>query len=142
MQVIRDPAILAGYLGDASNLPGGHCEALVRPRTVDECSEVMAHCQARAIPLTVTARRTSTTGGPIPYGGWLVSTELLNSVLSMGRDTALVQAGVLLGEFQDQVEGAGRLFPPDPTSRNECSLGGAIACDASEIGRASCRERV
>ena len=131
MHVIRDPAILAGYLGDASNLPGGHCEGLVRPRSAEECAEVMAHCQANGIPLTVTARRTSTTGGPIPYGGWLLSTELLNTVLAIGRDTALVQAGVLLGEFQDQVEATGRLFPPDPTSRNECSLGGAIACNAS-----------
>ena len=28
-------------------------------------------------------------------------------------------------------EEQGKLFPPDPTSRNECSIGGAIACNAS-----------
>jgi len=38
---------------------------------------------------------------------------------------------VLLGVYQDHTERHGLLFPPDPTSRNECSLGGAIACNAS-----------
>ena len=131
MNLIRDPAIVAGYLEDASNVPGGHAEALVRPSTTAECAEVMAHCQAHGIPLTVTARRTSTTGGPVPFGGWLLSTEKLDAVLEIDDETATAQGGVLLGALQAEIEQAGRLFPPDPTSRNECSLGGAIACNAS-----------
>ncbi len=41
------------------------------------------------------------------------------------------EAGVILGEYQRQVEAGGAFFPPDPTSRNECSLGAAIACNSS-----------
>lgn len=124
--VIRDPDIIEGYLVDASNTRGT-AEALVRPRHPEEAAELMAWCQERAIPLTITARRTATTGAPVPHGGWLLSTELLNRI--HGPDD--VDAGVILGEYQAEVEARGDFFPPDPTSRHECSIGAAIACNAS-----------
>lgn len=42
-----------------------------------------------------------------------------------------VGAGVILGEHQDELERVGKLFPPDPTSRYECTVGAVIACNAS-----------
>lgn len=130
MQVIDDQAVLAGYLTDASNTTG-HATGLVRPRTVGEVAEVVRHCQASGTPLTVTAQRTSTTGGPVPEGGWLLSLEGLSQVHEIAPGVARAEAGVLLGALQDEIEATGQLFPPDPTSRYECSLGGAIACNAS-----------
>jgi FAD/FMN-containing dehydrogenase len=123
---VTDPGVLEGYLRDASNVPG-RADALFRPRSTEEVAEAVAWCRARGLPLTVTARRTSTTGAPVPDGGVLLSTEHLASVHAL--DDA--DAGVLLGAYQDLVEGEGRFFPPDPTSRRECSLGGALACNAS-----------
>ena len=126
MNPVTDPAVLAAYLSDASNLHG-RAEALHRPRNAEEVAEILADCQARGVPVTVTARRTSTTGAPVPDGGVLLSTEHLHRVHALDD----VDAGVLLGEYQAETERAGMLFPPDPTSRNECSVGGAIACNAS-----------
>ncbi len=126
MSPVTDPGVLDGYLSDASNLHG-HAEGLFRPRTTAEVAEIVGDCQRRAIPLTVTARRTSTTGAPVPFGGLLLSTELLDTVHADDD----VDGGAILGVYQAVVEGHGRFFPPDPTSRNECSVGGAIACNAS-----------
>lgn len=130
MQPITDPSILAGYLTDASNLPG-HASALYRPRTAEEAAAVIRGCQARGEPLTVAARRTSTTGASVPMGGAVLSTELLVEPCILQGDRARVGAGWLLGEFQARAEAAGWMFTPDPTSRLECSVGGAIACNAS-----------
>jgi D-lactate dehydrogenase (cytochrome) len=126
VKLVRDPAILEGYLTDASNTRG-HAEALLRPTTTAEVAEIVTHCQAHAIPLTVTAMRTSTTGGPVPHGGWLLSTERLTKVLAPDH----VEGGVILGQHQEALAHEGLAFPPDPTSRHECSIGGAIACNAS-----------
>jgi FAD/FMN-containing dehydrogenase len=126
MDPITDPGILGGYLTDASNLHG-RAAALYRPRTAEEVAEILAECQRTGTPVTVTARRTSTTGAPVPDGGVLLSTERLDRVHALDD----VDGGVLLGAYQSEVERAGRLFTPDPTSRNECSVGGAIACNAS-----------
>jgi D-lactate dehydrogenase (cytochrome) len=130
--VVTDPAVIEGYLTDASNLRG-RAEALVRPRDPDEVAAVVAHCQAEGIPLTPTAGRTSTTGASVPDGGWLLSTEALREVLEIdvGRDRATAEAGVMLGALQEAIEQRGRLYPPDPTSRHECTLGASIACNAS-----------
>ncbi len=123
---ITDPDIIGGYLTDASNTRG-HAECLVIPRSTTEVAAVVAHCQQARIPLTVTAQRTSTTGGPVPRGGWLLSVEALDTVFASDE----VGAGVILGQHQDRLEREGLFFPPDPTSRHECTVGAAIACNAS-----------
>jgi len=124
--LITDADVIAGYLTDASNT-SGHAEALVRPRSTEEVAAVVQHCQSQGVPLTITAQRTATTGAAVPHGGWLLSTELLNRAHAPDD----VDAGVILGEHQDSLEAQGLLFPPDPTSRYDCSIGGAIACNAS-----------
>ncbi len=130
LQPITDPSILEGYLTDASNVRG-EADGLLRPETAEQVSAIVRHCQANGIPLTVTAGRTSTTGGPVPHGGWLLSMERMNRVLSIGEHHAEAEAGVYLGAFQAEIEAKGRFFPPDPTSRHECTLGAAVACNAS-----------
>ena len=126
MQLITDPDILAGYLTDASNTTG-HASGLLRPRSAEEVAEALHRARRAGEPVTVTARRTATTGGPVPKGGWLLSTELLNRIHAPDH----AEAGALLGDVQRASEAKGWLFPPDPTSRNECSLGAAISCNAS-----------
>ena len=127
---ITDPSILEGYLTDASNIRG-HADGLCRPRNAEEVAEIVRHCQQQGIALTVTAGRTSTTAGPVPFGGWLLSTERLDRIVEIGQDTATAGAGILLGAFQSEIERTGRFFPPDPTSRHEATLGAIVACNAS-----------
>ena len=126
MELITDKDIICGYLRDASNTVG-QAEALIRPQDTQETAEVLKMAQRYGIPVTVTAQRTSTTGGPVPNGGWLLSTERLNRIHSDNE----VDGGVILGQYQKYLEDKSLLFPPDPTSRNECSIGAAIACNAS-----------
>ena len=127
---ITDPRILEAYLTDASNLHG-HADGLFRPETTEEVAQIMAYCQEHGQPITVTASRTSTTGAPVPFGGWLLSMERMSGILRISEDEVEVQGGALLGEVQRQCEALGRLLPPDPTSRHECTVGAAIACNAS-----------
>lgn len=124
--LITDPDIILGYLSDASNTRGEAAGLLV-PRGADEVAEAVAWAQGEGLPITVTARRTGTTGAAVPHGGLLLSTERLSQVHAADD----VDGGVVLGAHQDWLEARGLHFPPDPTSRHECSLGGAIVCNAS-----------
>jgi FAD/FMN-containing dehydrogenase len=130
LEPVTDPRILEGYLTDASNITG-HAEGLYRPANTEELAEIVRAAQAAGQPVTVSAARTSTTAGPIPFGGVIVSMERFDRVISVGSDLAIAQAGVILGAFQREIEELGRFFPPDPTSRNDCTLGASIACNAS-----------
>jgi glycolate oxidase len=44
---------------------------------------------------------------------------------------AAAEAGVVTAEFKRQVRAAGLFYPVDPTSEEECTLGGTVACNAS-----------
>lgn len=126
----RDPDVIAGYLTDASNLRG-RAEALFRPSAAVEVAEILRRAQADGVPVTPSAARTATTGAAAPDGGWVLSLERMRAVESFDGDVVIAQAGVVLGDLDAVLEGRGRFFPPDPTSRGSCTLGGVIATDAS-----------
>ncbi len=123
---VTDDGIVEGYLSDASNIKG-FCEGVYRPKDTEELSIILKHCNAEDVSVTVTAQRTATTGAPVPHGGVLISMENFTQIHSATE----VDANVILGEYQKVLAHQGLMFPPDPTSRNECSIGGAIACNAS-----------
>ncbi len=129
---ITDPDIIDGYLEDASRMRG-HASALYRPRNEHELAAILYHLDRERTPATIVAERTSTTGSSVPPGGAVVSVEKLGAFVGVSRSTRLARAGagILLGTFQREVEARGLFYPPDPTSRNECTLGASVACNAS-----------
>src|SRR5688572_11960645 len=85
------------------------------------------------MPVTCAGAQTSTTAASITDKGLLLSLRGLASIGDV--DTAArsirVGPGALLGEIKRATAAAGLLFAPDPTSEEESTIGGAIACNAS-----------
>jgi D-lactate dehydrogenase (cytochrome) len=127
-----DPAIIKGYLEDSSNLTGGSADGVYLPESEAEIAEALAECAANKTPLTVSAGQTGTTGGCIPFGGWVLSTQKLNKILNIDAEQkfAVVQPGVTLDELEKAVSKEGLLYPPDPTEKT-ATLGGNVATNAS-----------
>ncbi len=132
IEPVTDPEILEGHLRDASG-EVGQASALFRPGNEVEIAEILRRAAEQNEGVTVVAEQSSTTGSSVPRGGWILSTERMNRVLEIdvASARARAEAGVVLGELQRQVDALGLLYPPDPTSRFECSLGGSVACNAS-----------
>lgn len=127
--LISDPEVIAGYLRDASNTLG-HASALLRPDSTAQIAEILTQAQAQSMPVTLSAERTSTTGGPVPHGGWILSMERLGG-LRMEGQRIRAGAAVRLGEIQALAVQQGLFYPPDPTSWESCTVGGTLACNAS-----------
>ncbi|MCP4038325.1 MAG: FAD-binding oxidoreductase, partial [bacterium] len=127
-----DPDVIEGYLSDASGRKGA-AEALFRP--VDEAgvASVLRRAHREGAYVTVAAGQTSTTASSVPRGGWIVSTEKFQRMgaVDVQAQSARCEAGVILGAWQDDLLERGFLYPPDPTSRYECTVGGSVACNAS-----------
>lgn len=130
--VQSDPDVLAAYRHDASPLVGDP-QAVARPEDPGEAADLLAEAASQGIPVTPCGGRTSTTGGGLARSGWALSCERLAGVEDIDpvRLVAVVRAGTILGDFKDAARDQGLLYPPDPTSEKECSLGGTVACDAS-----------
>ena len=132
IQPVTDPEIVAAYNGDALGYTGTP-EGVFRPGDEKEISQILQWCRARGKSLTPVALRSSTTGACVGHEGFLLSTEHLDKIVDIRPDThsVVVQPGKNLGELKTELQRHGLFFPPDPTSENECSVGGAVACNAS-----------
>ncbi len=132
MIVKSGPDELQDYLTDASNMSGGHAEKLFVPESSDEIAEILREADATDTPVTISGARTGTVGGAVPFGGYVISLERMNKINSIDRETmtAVVEPGVILGDFQKAVEAEGLFYPPDPTEWS-CQIGGTVATNAS-----------
>jgi FAD/FMN-containing dehydrogenase len=108
-------------------------EAVARPQTVQDVQEVVRACARDRISLTCAGAQTSTTAASITDRGTLLSLRGLDSISDVDEEsrTIRVGAGALVGAIKRTAAASGLLFAPDPTSEEECTVGGAIACNAS-----------
>jgi glycolate oxidase len=130
--VTRDPDICRAYAADASGLimiP----DAVARPTETVEVVELLREAHAARTPVTAAGGQTSTTGASITDSGVLLSLGAMSRIVDIDSDrrTMRVDAGANLAEVKRAAAAAGLLFPPDPTSEEDVTIGGAIACNAS-----------
>src|SRR5687767_8349329 len=103
---------LQNYLTDASNMPGGHADKLFIPENETEIAEILREANEKRISVTISGARTGTVGGAVPFGGWVISLERLNKIVSLDKQSrrAVVQPGVILADFQKAVEAEGLFY--------------------------------
>ncbi|MEX0636010.1 MAG: FAD-linked oxidase C-terminal domain-containing protein [Ferruginibacter sp.] len=104
-------------------------DIVVKPITAEELSAVMKICNERKIPVTPRGAGTGLSGGALPhFGGVLVSFERMNSFEIDERNLQLITGpGVITEVLQNAVKEKGLFYPPDPSSRGSCFIGGNIA---------------
>ena len=105
-------------------------ELVMRPRTPEEISGILKICNKHRIPVTPRGGGTGLSGGALPHrGGIVLSTERLNSIIQIDERNlqVITEPGVITEVLQDAVKGKGLFYPPDPSSRGSCFIGGNVA---------------
>jgi len=117
------------YSYDATNqkfLP----DAVVFPKSAEEISLILKLANREAFPVIPRGAGSGFSGGSLPVeGGVVVSLERMNKILKIDTDNlvAIVEPGVVTGDFQEEAENMGLFYPPDPSSLKFCTIGGNIA---------------
>lgn len=105
-------------------------EVVLKPRTTQEISAIAKICNAHKIVVTPRGAGTGLSGGAIPHlGGVVLSLERMNSILEIDERNLQVttEPGVITEVLQNAVKEKGLFYPPDPSSRGSCFIGGNIA---------------
>jgi len=108
-------------------------DLIARPSSVEELREILREATAHRTYVTPAGAQSSTTGASITDKGILLSLRNLCHIgeIDTDRHTVRVGAGAIVADVRRAAEAKGLLFTPDPTSEEECTVGGAIACNAS-----------
>ncbi|MEO8562003.1 MAG: FAD-binding oxidoreductase [bacterium] len=131
-RVERDEGVRRAYSADASGLVMMP-EGVARPGSAEEVAELLAEATSSGTPVTCAGGQTSTTGASITDRGIVLSLRGMDRMIELDPNarTVRVQPGVFVGELKRACAAHGLLLAPDPTSEEECTVGGAVACNAS-----------
>lgn len=128
----RDPAVRKAFSADASGLEMLP-DAVARPTSAAEVVDLLRDASASGTSVTAAGGQSSMTAAAITDHGVLLSMRGIDQITDLDPATSSVRVGpgIGVGELKRQLAQQGFLFAPDPTSEEEASLGGAIACNAS-----------
>jgi FAD/FMN-containing dehydrogenase len=133
---LTDPDLQLPYLREWRDMYEGRASVVLRPRTAEEVSKILALADANGIPVVPQAGNTGLVGGQTPMNG-----EILLSVGRLKRVHALdptgytmtVEAGLTLAEAQAAADGVDRLFPLSLPSEGSCQIGGNLGTNAGGL---------
>lgn len=132
-RTLKDLDRLEAYATDESDLGAFLPDAVALVESADETREILTFAAMDKIPVTPRGLGTGMTGGALAVeGGIVLSTERMASIRDIDDASllAVVEPGVITGQFQKTVEDSGLFYPPDPASLDDCSLGGNVAENA------------
>ncbi|WP_030760249.1 FAD-binding oxidoreductase [Streptomyces sp. NRRL F-2664] len=128
--LLTDPQVTASYATDmASFCAAGTPAAVVLPRTVEQVQHVMRTATALRIPVVPQGARTGLSGGANATDGCIVlSLVKMDRILEISAvdRIAVVEPGVVNAVLSRAVAAQGLSYPPDPSSWEQCTIGGNI----------------
>tara|TARA_B110000967_G_C18853369_1_gene545794 strand:- start:182 stop:1573 length:1392 start_codon:yes stop_codon:yes gene_type:complete len=118
-------------VGDIESTPRG----VMRPRTTDEVSQIMAWCHTNNVAVIPQGGNTGLCGGCIPKdldSAVILSTDRMNQVrdLDVLGNTITVEAGCVLADVQKLALDANRFFPVTHGGQGSAQIGGNLSTNS------------
>ena len=114
----------------------GSCSAVVSVRSEADVVAVLTLAAAHQFAVVPRGAATSATGAAVPLNGAVVLDFTgMNRILALdvADMVAEVEPGVVTHQLQARAEEVGLLYPPDPASSDQCTLGGNVATCAGGL---------
>ncbi|MBO4526698.1 MAG: FAD-binding protein [Victivallales bacterium] len=115
--------------GCATRIP----EAVVRPKSAEEISQLMKLANREKIPVTARGAGSGLSGGAVPiYGGIVIDCCRMNHILDVDKAnmTVTVEPGVITSEINEMLRPHGLFYAGYPMSLETCTIGGNVAENA------------
>ncbi|MFL2496222.1 MAG: FAD-binding oxidoreductase [Porticoccaceae bacterium] len=107
---------------------------VARPKSTAEVSDVLRICNAEGVPVVPQGGNTGLVGGGVlgEPGGVILSLSRMNAISStdLSSGSISVEAGVILEQLHQSLEGTGLMFPMHLGSEGSAQVGGLIATNA------------
>ena len=108
-------------------------DAVAFPHNREQVAAIVRACRTHRVPVVARGTGTGTTGAAVAsHGGVAVSFAHMDRILDIrpGDRCAVVEPGLRNGALQQALAPHGLFWPPDPSSADNCSIGGNLATNA------------
>ncbi len=108
-------------------------DAVVFPKTTAEVAQILKLAGQKQFFVTPRGAGSGLAScGLAKRGGIVLCFTQMNRILEINRPNryAIVEPGVIVSEFQQEVEKMGLFYPPDPGSASVATIGGTVAMNA------------
>jgi FAD/FMN-containing dehydrogenase len=143
LELVDNPALLRQKSRDfywyspilKRELDGKTADLIVVPHTIDEVVRVAAACARFSVPLVVRGGATGNYGQMVPLqGGVLLDMAKLDRTLWIEGDRGRFEAGVRLGDADQQCQQKGWELRMFPSTRRQATIGGYVSGGAAGVG--------
>mmetsp|Transcript_8061 Transcript_8061/g.29775 ORF Transcript_8061/g.29775 Transcript_8061/m.29775 type:complete len:312 (+) Transcript_8061:52-987(+) len=127
---------LAKYNTDWLGKYQGNSKVVVRPRTVEQVSDIVSHCNSRRLAVVPQGGNTGLVGGSVPvYDEIVLSLGAMNEIISFDQTSGVLvcDAGCILEDLDNYVRERGHVMPLDLGAKGSCQIGGNVATNAGGI---------
>ena len=128
-----DEDALEKYSHDETEDLSVYPEVVLKPNSPEEVSAIMKYCNEHLICVTPSGGRTGLSGGAIPANkGVALSMEKFDRIINIDENNnqVITEAGVITQVLQEAVKEKGLFYPPDPSSKGSCFIGGNVSENA------------
>lgn len=135
-RVLTDPSDVEAHNIDWLRTVRGQSSCVLKPKSTEEVSAILAHCGARRLAVVPQGGNTGLVGGSVPvFDEIVVSTQLMNKVESVDVNSGVVvcQAGVILEQLDTQLGEVGLMVPLDLGAKGSCHIGGNVSTNAGGL---------
>jgi glycolate oxidase len=108
-------------------------DAVLFPKSTQEVSQIMKVASAHKIPVTPRGAGSGLGAASLAKkGGVILCFTMMNRILEINTANryAVVEPGVVVSEFQKEVEKLNLFYPPDPGSATVATMGGTVLMNA------------
>lgn len=131
--VICNQEQLLKYAQDKTDGYTFYPEVALLPADTAQISHILKYCNEQLIPVHPRAGGTGLSANSLAIvGGVVLSIERLNKIIDIDENNlqVTVEPGVITEVLQNTVKEKGLFYPPDPSSKGSCFIGGNIACNS------------
>ncbi|TCD66383.1 hypothetical protein EIP91_001432 [Steccherinum ochraceum] len=127
---------LSPFNNDWMNKYHGNSTTVLRPRTTQEVSEIVKHCNERGIGIVPQGGNTGLVGGSVPIQDELVlSLGNMNKVRSFDPVSGILvaDAGCILESLSEYLAPHRHIVPLDLGAKGSCQIGGNVSTNAGGL---------
>lgn len=114
----------------------GFSKVLLKPKTTDEMSKILAYCNERRIAVVPQGGNTGLVGGSVPvFDEVIISTSLMNKIIDVDETAGVLvcQAGCILEVLDNYLAERGLMMPLDLGAKGSCHIGGNVSTNAGGL---------